>query len=336
MNKKHDPLVSVLMAVYNGEKYIAQSIESILIQTFQDFEFIIIDDGSKDNSLKIIKEYQNKDNRIKFIENKENIGLPASLNKGLEIAKGKYIAREDADDFSLPERLRLQCDYMENHHSISLLGADCGYIDINGHLIYETIHFSQIKDFFNNILNQKTIFPHGVAFIRTETIKALGGYNENFYYSQDVELWLRFIKNNYKLAVLPKIIYLLRLTSEKNKKKSYGQEQFGKFIRNLYLHPGPQKEIDNIINTKSGEILKRVNKDQFKGNKNYLANYWFFIARLSIRKTCKISYTWHCLVNSLREHDYIVNHLKKIFWFIIPLLPSKLVIKFEGKLKFLK
>jgi glycosyltransferase involved in cell wall biosynthesis len=108
-----NPQISVIMAVYNGEKYLAEAIESILNQTFKEFEFIIIDDGSKDNSLNIIKRYAKKDSRIIIIKNEKNMKLAWSLNKGLKIARGKYIARMDSDDISLTDRLEKQYYFLE-------------------------------------------------------------------------------------------------------------------------------------------------------------------------------------------------------------------------------
>ena len=103
-----DELVSVIMSVYNGEKYLKKAIESILRQTYRNFEFIIIDDGSKDTSLNIIKKYEKMDKRIIVIENKLNIGLVESLNRGIKIANGKYIIRMDADDIAMKNRIKKQ------------------------------------------------------------------------------------------------------------------------------------------------------------------------------------------------------------------------------------
>src|SRR5688500_15226048 len=127
--KKHKPAISVVMSAYNSDKYIAKAIESILNQTFKDFEFIIINDGSKDESLKIIKRYGKKDKRIVLIDNKKNLGLIKSLNKGLKIAKGKYIARMDSDDIAMPQRFKIQLDYLDKNRNIFLVGTSFEQID---------------------------------------------------------------------------------------------------------------------------------------------------------------------------------------------------------------
>lgn len=110
--------VSVLMPVYNSQRYLKTSIESILGQTFQDFEFIIIDDGSTDGSWKIIEKCKQKDERIVALRNKQNIGTSRTLNRGLSIATGKYIVRMDADDWSYPERIEKQYEYMQKHQNV--------------------------------------------------------------------------------------------------------------------------------------------------------------------------------------------------------------------------
>src|SRR3989344_5781814 len=123
MEKNHFCKISVLMPAYNARKYIGEAIESILNQTFKDFEFIIINDCSTDKTKKIIEEYANKDARIKLINNATNLGLTKSLNIGLKEARGEYVARLDADDVALPERLEKQYEFMEKNKETTLVGA---------------------------------------------------------------------------------------------------------------------------------------------------------------------------------------------------------------------
>ena len=117
--------ISVVTSIYNGEKYIGETIESIIHQTFTDWEYIIIDNASTDASAEIIKNYANKDSRIRFYRNEENLGISANLNRGFDLARGQYIARTDADDLSYPKRLEKQFQYMEEHSNVSLVG--CNY-----------------------------------------------------------------------------------------------------------------------------------------------------------------------------------------------------------------
>ena len=117
-----NPLVSVVMPVYNAQKYLNKAIDSILAQTYKDFEFIIINDGSTDNSLQIIKKYQKKDKRI-IVKNKKNKGIVAALNDGIKLSRGKYLARMDADDISLPSRFEVQVNFMEKNSKIGVCGT---------------------------------------------------------------------------------------------------------------------------------------------------------------------------------------------------------------------
>ena len=115
------PAVSVVMPVYNGEKYLRESIDSILNQTYTDYEFIIVNDGSNDKTEEIILSYN--DNRIRYIKNEKNLQIVKSLNRGIELAKGRYIARMDADDISLPRRFEKQITFMENNLEIGVCGT---------------------------------------------------------------------------------------------------------------------------------------------------------------------------------------------------------------------
>ena len=117
------PKVSVLMPAYNSEAFVAEAIESILNQTYTDFEFIIINDGSTDKTAEIIDEYAKNDSRIKFINNHKNQGLIAVLNQGLDLCTGEYVARMDSDDISMPQRFEKQVQYMDEHQEVGILGT---------------------------------------------------------------------------------------------------------------------------------------------------------------------------------------------------------------------
>ncbi len=186
------PMVSVLMSVYNGERYLRESVESILNQTFADFEFLIIDDGSTDGSKDIIESYS--DPRIQLVHNERNIGLTRSLNKGLRLARGEYIARQDSDDVSLPERLTVQTGYLEQHTREGLLGS--AYYVVNAQGKREAVHRPPETDtelrwqmLFHNA------FSHTSVILRRDLLdKAHLFYDETLPYSQDYEFWNRVLK----------------------------------------------------------------------------------------------------------------------------------------------
>jgi hypothetical protein len=195
------PLVTVLMAVHNGGPFLRESIESILGQTFTDFEFLIVDDGSSDGSRDVVRSYD--DPRIRLIVNENNCGLPASLNRGLAQARGAYIARQDADDISEPYRLARQIDYLQRHHNIALLGTAYTKIDESGKAIGHRempLQHTRIRWcllFFCPFAHTSVMFRHNAVLDR------VGMYDESFSYAQDYDFWWRiadqFAVSNLKL-----------------------------------------------------------------------------------------------------------------------------------------
>ena len=187
-NKKK--LVSIIMPVYNAEKFLHTSIESILKQTYKNFEFIIINDGSTDNSKKIIQNYL-IDRRIKFYSLKKK-GIVACLNYALKKSHGNYIARMDADDISLPDRIKKQVNFLNHNRGHHLVGSQAKYIgEIN--FFFKLVHFSS-NDCKASIIF-KNPFIHSSIMVRKKTITSLGGYL-NFFKSEDYELWSRLLKKH--------------------------------------------------------------------------------------------------------------------------------------------
>ena len=194
------PKVTVLMAVYNGEKYLREAIDSILNQTFEDFEFLIINDGSTDRTSEVLQSY--RDSRIKIINNKKNVGLTKSLNKGLRMARGEYIARMDADDVSMPERLERQVKFSDKNKDVGLLGSPWYTINADGRKtgVSEAASCKQDAHFM----------CHGATLIRKNCLEEIGLYREIFEYAQDYDLWLR-IANEFEVANLREPLYKLRI-----------------------------------------------------------------------------------------------------------------------------
>ena len=190
---KSNPIVSVIMPVYNAEAYLKKAIESILFQTYQNIEFIIIDDCSVDDSKKIISEFE--DSRIKIILNNNNLGISASLNKGINASIGKYIARMDADDISLPERIKTQVKYMEKHPKIGLVGTGYYLSDEKGKRKKKYIYPSENFDLRWRLLSGP-IFPHPTVMIRKKILMSKKlKYNENLKWAQDYELWTKLLRH---------------------------------------------------------------------------------------------------------------------------------------------
>lgn len=194
--------VSILMPVYNGESHLKEAIDSILAQSFRDFEFLIIDDGSTDETLDILNEYVRKDERVRVIINKENIGLTKSLNKGIHLANGKYIARMDADDISNPDRLKLQVEFLETNLDHGLVGSWSLEMDEKGNKSDVGRELPVESEKLVKDLISYNPFFHSSIMMRKNIFEKTGLYNEEWKYAQDYELYFR-ISRFYKIANLP-------------------------------------------------------------------------------------------------------------------------------------
>ena len=276
MNQK----ISVIMPVYNAEKYLKESIESILNQTFTDFGFLIVNDGSTDTSLEIIKSYDDK--RIRIINNEENMGLTKSLNKAVKQAHGDYIARQDADDISLPNRLELQFEFLEKHPEVALLGTGVYVINENGDEIEKRIMHPNPK----KSLSKGNRFIHGSVMFRKSVIDELGAYNETLKYSQDYELWLR-ISKKYDVENLTAPLYKLRMHKGSIlSRKVEEQQMYAVFARKLAMNEIKEETLLNLQENLLVfyQTLNRSDKMMF--HKGVAYNYAQNNNLLSLRGEC--------------------------------------------------
>jgi glycosyltransferase involved in cell wall biosynthesis len=188
------PAVSVVMSVWNAEAYVAESIESVLRQSFGDFELLIIDDGSSDRSAAIIARYAATDSRIRVLQNDSNLGLPASLNRGLQEARGELIARHDADDRSFRERLQKQVSFLRDHEEVVILGTQARVIDARGRTVRASDAFRACTPLgvrWQMLLTNP--FFHGSVMFRRDVVRDCGGYDSAVRYGEDYELWSRIL-----------------------------------------------------------------------------------------------------------------------------------------------
>lgn len=204
-------MISVLMPVYNGEKYLSEAIESILNQSLADFEFIILDDASNDSSREIINSYLVQDERIRYYRFEQNRGAYVVLNDGLSCANGKYIAIMDSDDVSLPERFRLQFEYLEQNKDVGVLGAQMDVVDANGTFL-EKYHTPVSHDQIAWALMYGRTFAHPSVMLRRSVIQELGGYDNSFRVARDHELWSRMVWSTH-FANLPHTLLRYRTHS---------------------------------------------------------------------------------------------------------------------------
>tara|TARA_Y100000389_G_scaffold184164_1_gene202348 strand:+ start:3999 stop:4685 length:687 start_codon:yes stop_codon:yes gene_type:complete len=224
MNKViESPLISVLLSVYNDDKNIKTSIDSILSQSYKNIELLVMDDSSTDNTHEILKEI--KDSRIKIFRNKENIGLTKSLNILIKESKGQILARQDSDDISLPTRLEFQ------FNNLSKLQLDActtrAYVKNSKRTIPRLSHLLPLSF----VIKYKNPFIHGTLMVRKNAVLDVGMYDENIKYAQDYKLFIELLKKNYKIKILKKKLYVLNMENNLSSLKKDAQQKFFKKIQ---------------------------------------------------------------------------------------------------------
>jgi len=255
------PKVSVVMSVYNDEKYLKESMDSILSQTFDDFEFIIVNDGSSDKTEEIIKSYN--DSRIVYVANIQNLGLPASLNKGIRLANGEYIARMDGDDISFPERFVKQVKFLDINRDYGVVGC---WIHSFGRVDHITKYSNNFSDIFYAFIKNDATLCHPAAMIRKSILLDYNiFYCESFSSAQDFKLW-NDIKHVSKISNIQEVLLKYRthygsITSSKSiEQKNFRgivvsdefRKVFGRDFMNDYF-----KIINNDFKNVNQSVLKR-------------------------------------------------------------------------------
>jgi len=213
---KMQPLISIISTFYNCDKYICQSVESILSQTYANFEFIIINDGSTDKTVEKINFY--KDSRIIFINHEDNKGIARRRNEAIFKANGKYACVHDGDDISLPNRLEKQCEFLENNNSIFCVGTHAIKINENGDEIgmmdYPPVNHDEIVKMFGGIISNPII--DSSSMFRIKDFNNLGGYSmeANRYLIPDLDLWMRALTENKIFANIPQPLIRYRVNPD--------------------------------------------------------------------------------------------------------------------------
>lgn len=261
------------MSVYNGERYLNEAVDSILGQTFTDFEFLIIDDASTDRTPEILRSYD--DPRIRVVTNEENLGLTKSLNKGLTLARGEYIARMDADDISLPERLEKQVLFLEKNPNIDVLGANVQYIDESGKRS-QVIKWPQRDLLIKWCLCFMNPIAHPSVVIRRKPLTDIGGYDEEIAFAQDYNLWVKLSPRAHFGNHEDTLVYL-RKTRENisftkyNEQKTFSHMISKHAINNIAGATVTQTVIDCILNERIEG--KCTSKDFQKGLKTIYKSF---------------------------------------------------------------
>lgn len=213
------PLVSVIMGVYNCADTLDRSIESIRNQTYPNWEFIICDDASTDDTLEVLKKWQSKDNRIVVLHNEKNARLAATLNKCLEQCSGKYVARMDGDDESLPLRFEKQVEFLEKHTDIDCVGTASELFDENG--TYGTRMLKEYPEKEDLLLNP--IFMHPTIMMKAEVYRELGGYtvSKKTMRAEDLDLWFRFCAAGHQGYNLQEVLFRYNESVEGYQKRTF-------------------------------------------------------------------------------------------------------------------
>jgi len=211
--------ISVIMPVYNTAKFCWESIESILNQTFKDFEFIIIDDYSTDWSYDICKEYAKKDNRIKLFRNEKNMWISYTRNKLIELSNWKYIASQDSDDISLNNRLELSYNYLENNKDFVVVSWDNIIIDEK----WKEIWYRKYSDNIDKIILKKSPVSNPASMFRKNIFLEVWWYDKELNYGEDYDLWCKFYAKWYKIKNLWEILIKLRIRKWQTKSSKLKQ-----------------------------------------------------------------------------------------------------------------
>jgi len=305
-----NPTITVLMPAYNAGSYINEAIASVLAQSFTDFELLIVNDGSTDQTVEVINSFN--DERIVII-NQDNLGVAAALNTGLQHARADYIARFDADDVCYPNRLQVQYDFMQRHPEYQVVGSAADYVDVEGHHLFtqEPAAFSnsQLQSLKYNVCP----FIHSAVLYKKGSVLHNGGYNEWAYTFEDHFLWLQILKDQ-KACNLPEALIKVRLNPE-----SITIDE--KWRPRKFLHIKYNALKKGVITQRDSERLRQMGREQYShrikhgsyyalcGKKFLLNNYQPKKARTHMAKAISI--------HPLRLDNYLL--------YILSYLPEGLI-----------
>jgi glycosyltransferase involved in cell wall biosynthesis len=319
--------ITVLMSIYNGEHFVKESIFSVLNQSFKEFEFIIINDGSTDGSKNIIREFSILDKRIRLID-KKNTGLTKSLNLGIDMAKGEWIARIDADDICEPKRLEAQYSYAKLNKSVILIGSNFTMINYNGLKFKAYKYPNQHSQLKKILLKKKTSFPHSSFFIKNQSIKKIHGYNERMKRSQDYDLCLRLSEIG-KIACIQESLVRIRKHKYQVSHENNGMRQLidcrvalvGYLLREKgWKDPSSKESSDALFEefynfVKSDDALNKFFKHQLliKKLKHKLLTFDLIkVFKFLIKKFSFFSsYFFFCLANRNIEKEILNKWVKR-------------------------
>jgi glycosyltransferase involved in cell wall biosynthesis len=272
-----NPKISVVMPVFNGETYVEKAIDSVLSQTFGEFEFIIVDDGSKDKTPTLLKQYARRDDRIKIYTHEKNRGIVDSLNRGLIKSQTRYIARMDADDICALTRLEEQYDYLEKHREDVLVGTQAKLMDAEDHITGETHFPAGDTEIRKELFHGRNVIFHSTVLFRND-FEFL--YRHYAYPAEDYDLWLRLLEKG-KVHLLDKRLMYYRLNPEGvSFVNAIRQMEMTEKIKNKVLL---KREIDEAPSPAPGSLKKLHSKWLQKMSRaKFHSPKWFLLKMLTI------------------------------------------------------
>jgi len=307
MSSRAIPRVSVVMSVYNGERYLRDAVDSILGQTFADFEFIIVNDGSNDRTEEILTSY--REERVKLIV-QQNQGLAKALNNAIRIAEGEFIARMDADDVSRSNRIERQVEFMQAHPECVCLGTNVTIMDEQGENLYTTdlpLNDSSIRV----ALMHQNPFVHGSVMYRKQTFSKVGGYHEEIkHYIEDDLLWLDFASQG-EFGVLAEPLYCYRINPGSINMLTRAEKRRLRRIRVNYLK-------DSNLRVKDVEYINNLSTHRSSKIKKALYAYSLAKAHIHYRKDWTVGRKY--LRETIKAYPF---HLPALLNYFCTFLASK-------------
>jgi glycosyltransferase involved in cell wall biosynthesis len=321
--------VSVIMAVRNSEQYISQAIESVLVQSYKNFEFIIVDDFSSDSTYKIIKDFEKNDSRIKVIRNLTKKGPAESRNIAIHFAEGKWVSVIDSDDVFFPKKIEKQVDLVNKNKNIIFVGSSLLFIDNSGSHIAFYKYKNDSYTLKGDIIKNKSFPPHSSYFIKKSYIKKINGYNKRYLMAPDYDLLLRLQAfHNKEFAVCEDVLTKVRLHDQNRSLKkidNFSQLDFAILASTCFqiyekFNKNPARDLND------SEWMKFMST--FKSFLSSLDYYNFLVDKLRYKKRKKI--------NEYIKYFFNINFLKS--YFTGHIMPNKIQKKFFliYKKKFLK
>lgn len=283
INNRNIP-VTVLMPAYNAASYIGAAIQSVLNQSFEDFELLVVNDGSTDETAAIVRSF--KDERVVLL-NQENGGVAKALNTGLHKARGKYIARFDADDICYADRLMQQFQFMENNTDHVLTGSDVDYITEQGVFLFHHHCFAYTHNDIEKKMHFYCPFIHASVMYRKDIVLELGGYNPMAHNFEDYLLWTQLIRKG-KVNNLPQSLIMVRLNpGSVTIDEKWRGRRFRQLKKQIIIHSGvspmQEKELLDIIHRQNSNWFKTGAYYALVGKKYLVNNYQPMLARENLR-----------------------------------------------------